>query len=261
MTTTTRLDPAYDRRMRRYFQWLNENFCDYPAGVVNDQDHTLAVRFLDALGTAALLLSDRKLEWLLALILHLYRTNRPFLPESLVPELVQLPEADFALLVALQVAIAVEHPDSDLERAAEHWFRDMDIFQPFRELLIDGALDVAQMRRLNDVPGLCITSTCAGHAQRPDQSFPGFVVRMSGIWDRNAAAERLADALRDANTEARVYGEIVNVRCRIANTGANHDQLHAWWDAAIDVVSAAAPRAIGDAKRKLLAKQKAKGQS
>ena len=82
----------------------------------------------------------------------------------------------------------------------------MPFTKPYRGMLIDRDLDNAQMDRLNAVPGVTISGTCAGHPE--SWSGPTFVLTT-------------------------IDGRTERVQSPIVNTGGNQAELHGWWDSAI----------------------------
>ena len=69
--------------------------------------------------------------------------------------------------------------------------------------MIDYELDDAQMDRLNAIPGITVTSTCAGHQE-------------------HCCGPHVAFRMTDGRTGF--------IEAQIVNTGTNAGELHAWWD-------------------------------
>jgi len=89
--------------------------------------------------------------------------------------------------------------------------------KPYRDLLIDRELDVAQMDRLNAIPGIDIGSTCAGHPKERCARWPhfGFTVCSDGP-AAEVVAERIARAIRSRDSVVetaywRGFGEVVEL--------------------------------------------------
>ena len=79
-------------------------------------------------------------------------------------------------------------------------------YKPYQGLLIDYELDDAQMDRLNAIPGIRVTSTCAGHQE-------------------HCCGPHVAFRMTDGRTGF--------IEAQIVNTGTNAAELHAWWERTI----------------------------
>jgi hypothetical protein len=223
-----------NKRWRRYADWIDGelSFQSYPAGCQSPADLRLAVRFLSALGAAALLLPDAQTRRLNSLVSHLLKTDQEILPSALAPELAQLKHSDFNWFVTGQFVMVLGCGNT-VEEMSEHWFGDLPL-QPFQGLLIDGELNVEQMQRLNDIPLIRVTSTCAGHPEHADDAHPyfSFVVRRSAVRRQDIAFE-VAAYMGSDDTETFASGKSVQVQSRLVNDGTNRDLMHEWWQRAI----------------------------
>jgi hypothetical protein len=145
--------------------------------------------------------------------------------------------------------------------------------QEYRGMEIDAQLDPKQMDRLNAIPGIFVTSTCAGHpsrvrsAQRAGDSLHADVTFRVPSRDPEATYEKYRNALSSDDTSVgghawgtRVRGvvwaddegwrrlpefgmtgkptpvdeTVISVSSSIRSTGSNLQERHDWWDRTLD---------------------------
>lgn len=159
--------------MFRYLHFLDTNLPGYPATFSDVTDHQFAVRFLDVLDSASLLLSEGALDRLLQILQYLDE-NEVIVPRQVARRLLELSEADFFWFIARQIAHTVSDPGLSLEAMITMWRQGfcldaqpgeatgvpwsprgfIPFTKPYRGLLIDRELCDQFMERLDSVIGI-----------------------------------------------------------------------------------------------------------
>ena len=206
-----------DRRFERYARWVDE-LGGYPADIPDKGAHEVAVKFLYCLDAAVCLITDSQLDRLLRFLQYLDEQGGFFSPAA-TSRLATLSALDFPGVLARPIAFAIDDTSAGFDEMAEVWrtalcferspdeVRRRELLprsKPYRGLLIDRELDDVRMDRLNEIPGVTITSTCAGHPGAA--SGPQFVYRIGGD----------------------DWGTIVE--SDLVNTGKNQEELDHWWE-------------------------------